>query len=84
MCKQVALVASAATIELQATGSLKSVAEAINGQDESARNRLLPGSYQVVASYSGDAMYGPATGSAHSIVGPKCSLSSLAISNPLT
>ncbi|BDA43502.1 hypothetical protein COCOBI_04-5140 [Coccomyxa sp. Obi] len=77
------LAASTASFDLQATDPIKSVAEVLHGQDESAGTKLLPGSYQLTATYSGDAVYGPATGSARLTVGPKCSLTSLAISSSM-
>ncbi|EIE24434.1 ABC1-domain-containing protein [Coccomyxa subellipsoidea C-169] len=38
--------------------------QALTGADKSSSAKLLPGSYQLTAAYSGNALYGPATGSA--------------------
>lgn len=83
LCTQAPVVATMASFNIEATGPIKSVAEAMHGQDESARTKLLLGSYQLVAAYSGDTLYAPATGSARLTVGPKCSLSSLEMSNTM-
>lgn len=45
--------------------------------DMTAGAKLLPGSYQLVAAYSGDGNYLPAQGSATLVVGATCPLVSL-------
>ncbi len=51
--------------------------QALTGADKSSSAKLLPGSYQLTAAYSGDALYGPGTGSASLHVGATCPLVSL-------
>ncbi len=67
----------AAIFNLRSLGKTAAATQAFTGAGTTAGAKLLPGSYQLTAAYSGDALYGMASGSTSLDVGVTCPLVSL-------
>lgn len=74
---QVPLSGGAATFNLRSLGKTATAVQALTGGQKAAGAKLLPGSYQLTAAYSGDTSYSPASGSASLVVDVTCPLVSL-------
>jgi hypothetical protein len=67
----------AAVFDLQPRSHMAAAVQALAGAGKAPSVQLLPGSYQLTASYSGDALYGPTSGNASLDVDATCHLVSL-------